>query len=164
MPDESTKHTVPPDPALRRASEAKIAKGVYDVFLCYKNEDRPAVKSIGNQLKDWGIAPWLDMWDILPGRPWQREVEKQIKTIPSAAVFVGQIGIGPWQQLEIEAFLREFVNRGCPVIPVMLPNAPDTPELPPFLSGMHWVDFRRSDPDPLEHLLLGITGKHTSNQ
>ena len=164
MPDEYTKHTIPSDPALRRASEAKIAKGEYDVFLCYKNEDRPAVKAIGNQLRDRGIAPWLDMWDIPPGRPWQREVEKQIMTIPSAAVFVGQIGIGPWQQMEIEAFLREFVKRGCPVIPVMLPDAPDKPELPPFLSGMHWVDFRRSDPHPLEHLLLGITGKRTSNQ
>lgn len=159
MPDESTKHTAPPDPTLRQASEEKIAKGEYDVFLCYKSEDKQAVKDVGNQLKDRGIAPWLDMWDIPPGKPWQREIEKQIETISSAAVFVGQAGIGPWQQLEIEAFLREFVSRNCPVIPVLLPDAPDKPKLPPFLSGMQWVDFRRSDPNPMEHLLWGITGK-----
>lgn len=164
MSDENMKTTVPPDPALRRASEAKITKGEYDVFLCYKTEDKSAVKNIGNQLKDRGIAPWIDMWDILPGKPWQREIEKQIETIPSAAVFVGQLGIGPWQQLEIEAFLREFVRRGCPVIPVLLPDAAGKPKLPPFLEGMQWVDFRRSDPNPMEHLLWGITGKRTSIQ
>jgi hypothetical protein len=159
MADESMKNTVQPDPTLRPNSEGKIAKVKYDVFLCYKSEDKPAVKNIGNQLKDWGIAPWLDMWDIPPGRPWQREIEKQIESIPSAAVLVGQAGIGPWQQLEIEAFLREFENRGCPVIPVLLPDAPDKPKLPPFLNGMQWVDFRTSDPNPLEHLIWGITGK-----
>ncbi|OLE19480.1 MAG: transcriptional regulator [Cyanobacteria bacterium 13_1_40CM_2_61_4] len=136
-----------------------MAKGKYDVFLCYKSEDKLAVKNIGNQLKDWGIAPWLDMWDIPPGRPWQREIERQIVKIPSAAVFVGSSGIGPWQQLEIEAFLREFVSRGCPVIPVLLPDAVDKPKLPPFLEGMQWVDFRTSDPNPMERLIWGITGK-----
>ncbi len=164
MPDESPKNAIPPDPTLRSTSEDKIAKGQYDIFLCYKSEDKRAVKDIGNQLRDWGITPWLDMWDIPPGRPWQREIEKQIETIPSAAVFVGQAGIGPWQQLEIEAFLREFVSRGCPVIPVLLPDAHDKPKLPPFLEGMQWVDFRRSDPNPMEQLLWGITGKRISIQ
>jgi hypothetical protein len=159
MSDESVKNNVSPDPTLLRKSEEKIAKGEYDVFLCYKGEDKLSVKNIGNQLKDWGIAPWLDMWDIPPGRPWQREIEKQIETIPSAVVFVGQVGIGPWQQMEIEAFLSEFVSRGCPVIPVLLPDARDKPKLPPFLKGMEWVDFRISDPNPMERLIWGITGK-----
>lgn len=159
MPEENAKSTVPPDPALRQKSERKIAKGKYDVFLCYKSEDRLEVKNIGNQLKDRGIAPWLDMWDIPPGRLWQREIEQQIETIPSAAVFVGQTGIGPWQQMEIDAFLREFVSRGCPVIPALLPNAPDKPKLPLFLEGIQWVDFRITDPDPLECLIWGIKGK-----
>lgn len=159
MSDENAKSPIPPDFALRQKGERKIARGKYDVFLCYKSEDRLEVEKIGNQLKDRGIAPWLDMWDIPPGQSWQREIEKQIETIPSAAVFVGRIGIGPWQQMEIDAFLREFVSRGCPVIPTLLPNAPDKPKLPPFLAGMQWVDFRRSDPNPLERLIWGITGK-----
>jgi hypothetical protein len=28
-----------------------------------------------------------------------------------------------------------------------------------FLSNHTWVDFRKSDPDPLEYLIWGITGK-----
>jgi hypothetical protein len=52
--------------------------------------------------------------------------------------------------------MREFVKRGCPVIPVMLADAPDKPQLPAFLRGMTWVDFRVGD--PMERLVWGITG------
>ena len=130
----------------------------FDVFLCHNSQDKPEVIDIGLKLKEQGLNPWLDQWELQPGLPWQRELEKQIQNIKSAAVFVGQSGIGPWQQMEIEAYLRRFVRQGCPVIPVLLPNAPNSPNLPPFLEGMTWVDFRRSRPDPMEQLIWGITG------
>jgi hypothetical protein len=79
--------------------------------------------------------------------------------IHSAAVFVGRNGIGPWQSMEVEAFLSEFVRRGCPVIPVLLPDAPNQPALPVFLRNIAWVDFRKQEPEPLERLIWGITGK-----
>ncbi|MDB9459606.1 SUMF1/EgtB/PvdO family nonheme iron enzyme, partial [Dolichospermum circinale CS-545/17] len=78
--------------------------------------------------------------------------------IRTAAVFVGNSGLGPWQIEEIKAFLRAFVNRKCPVIPVLLPNAPKEPKLPVFLQGLMWVDFREHDPEPLGQLIWGITG------
>jgi hypothetical protein len=74
-------------------------------------------------------------------------------------VFVGQGRIGPWQDLELAAFLRQFVKRECPVIPVILPDCKEVPELPAFLEGMTWVDFRKDDPDPMEQLVWGITGE-----
>lgn len=130
----------------------------FDVFLCHKGIDKPAVKKIGEQLKAEGLLPWLDEWELRPGLPWQRALAEQIEHIKSAAVFVGKDGIGPWQQMELEAFLSEFVDRGCPVIPVLLDYAPDKPKLPIFLRGMEWVDFRKTDPEPLERLIWGITG------
>src|SRR5262249_31483035 len=74
-------------------------------------------------------------------------------------VFVGPNGIGPWQDRELDAFLREFVRRHCPVIPVILRGNTAPPALPPFLGGMTWVDFRKRNPDPLERLIWGITGE-----
>jgi hypothetical protein len=57
------------------------------------------------------------------------------------------------------------VIQGCPVIPVLLSNAPKQPELPVFLEGMTWVDFRRSSPEPMKQLIWGITGiKNYHNQ
>ena len=164
--EEPHKNDTSPDETLRHISQSKIAKGEYDVFLCYNGEDRRSVRDIGNQLLDRGIAVWLDIWELPPGRPWQREIERLIPAIPSAAVFVGRAGVGPWQQMEIEALLRQFVNRGCPVIPLLLPNATTKPELPLFLEGMTWVDFRKpeqheidEDEEPLDLLIWGISGQ-----
>ncbi|MDQ2888811.1 MAG: CRISPR-associated ring nuclease [Chloroflexota bacterium] len=59
----------------------------------------------------------------------------------------------------MEAFLLEYVARGCPVITVLLPNAPEKEELWPFLKTKTWVDFRKKVPDPLAQLIWGITDK-----
>ena len=134
----------------------------FDVFLCHNSEDKEAVIKIAEQLKDeYNIEPWLDEWELRPGFPWQQELEKQIAHIKSAAVFVGNSGIGPWQEDEINAFLREFKQRQCPVIPVLLPDAPQKPILPVFLRGITWVDFRqqmRVYIAPMDKLVWGITG------
>jgi hypothetical protein len=135
----------------------------FDVFLCHNSEDKEAVIKIAEQLKDeYKIEPWLDEWELRPGLPWQPELEKQIAHIKSAAVFVGKSGIGPWQSREIYGFLSEFQERQCPVIPVLLPDAPQQPQLPIFLRGMTWVDFRQQKrvyTAPMDKLVWGITGK-----
>jgi len=139
--------------------EGKRATRDFDVFLCHNGQDKPTVKQIGEQLKRYGILPWLDEWELPPGRPWQRLLEEQIGKMKSAAVFVGKDGLGPWQHQEVDAFLREFAQRGCPVIPVVLHDAPQKPELPVFLRAFTWVDFRIKDPDPMQRLIWGITGE-----
>lgn len=129
--------------------QAKIDQGKFDVFLCHNSDNKAAVKEIGEQLKALGILPWLDEWELRPGLPWQRTLEEQITNIQAVAVFVGADGMGPWQSREIEAFLREFDSRDCPVIPVVLPDSESKPKLPMFLKDMTWVDFRQAQPDPL---------------
>lgn len=139
--------------------EVKIKSEDFDVFLCYRKEDKLQVKEIGERLKEKGILPWLEEWELQPGLPWQRILEQQLRWVKSAAVFVGEAGIGPWQHFEIECLLRQFVERGCPVIPVLLSDAPAIPSLPLFLEGMTWVDFRVRYPEPIEQLIWGITGE-----
>lgn len=131
----------------------------FDVFLCHNSADKAAVKKIGKMLMKKGIRPWLDEWNLIPGRPWQRALESQIKNIKSAAVFVGDSGFGPWTNMELDAFIREFALRSCPVIPVILPTAQATPELPVYLKGLHWVDFRCKKPSPIAQLIWGIRGE-----
>ncbi len=140
--------------------EDKRATNDYDVFLCHNSDEKPAVKALGEKLMERELLPWLDAWELRPGFPWQRALEEQIENIKAAAVFVGPSGLGPWQEMEIEALLREFVRRKCPVIPVLLPNCPTPPDLPVFLRGMTWVDFRKIEEKPLERLIWGITGEH----
>lgn len=132
---------------------------VFDVFLCHNSEDKPAILAIADRLKARGLKPWIDQEQLRPGLPWQRALEEAITRVKSAVVFVGKNGLGPWQQVEQDAFLRAFVNRACPVIPVLLDDAPEQPELPLFLQGMMWVDLRVADPDPFRQLQWGITGE-----
>jgi hypothetical protein len=72
---------------------------------------------------------------------------------------VGPDGLGPWQRQELDSFLRQFVSGSCPVIPVLLSNAPSEPKLPLFLQGMTWVDFRDPSVDAIGRLIWGITGQ-----
>lgn len=132
----------------------------FDVILVYNIKDKCAVKGIALNLKKESILPWFDEWELRPGIPWQKELEKQISMCKSAAVFVGKSGIGPWQDMELDVLLRRLVKSGLPVIPVILPDCETIPDLPIFLESMTWVDFREEDPTPLKQLIWGITGKH----
>lgn len=130
----------------------------FDVFLCHNDKDKPEVKKIGEELKRRGIKPWLDEWEIRPGTSWPDVLQKQINQINAVAVFVGKEGVGPWQNLELNAYIRKFINIGCPVIPVLLGDASEEPTLPVFLEGMQYVDFRKPVTNPMEQLIWGITG------
>jgi hypothetical protein len=134
----------------------------FDVFLCHNSADKPEVIKIAEQLRDRGIQPWIDVWELRPGLSWQDILEEQINEIPAAAVFIGSNGLGPWQNMELQAYLRRFAINRHPVIPVLLNTAPKIPQLPIFLEGNTWVDFRLKEPDPLQQLIWGITGKKIS--
>lgn len=135
----------------------------FDVFLCYNSNDKPEVRTIANWLRARGLNPWLDEEQLRPGLPWQEALERNIQDIQAAAVFIGRGGLGRWQNAEMRALLSIFVERQIPVIPVILETADRDPELPIFLRGITWVDFRRQTPDPLECLVWGITGKRTEH-
>ncbi|SRR6266403_295764 len=142
----------------------KRANSDYDIFLCHNSDDKPEVKAIAESLKERGYLPWLDEWELEPGKSWQRDLEKQIRRLPSAAIFVGRSGIGPWQRTEIDAILRLFVKRERPAIPVILPSCKKVPRLPLFLEGHTWVDFRVLEPDPLKRLIWGLTRKRKTSK
>jgi len=141
----------------RWQTKAGIAQD-FDVFLCHNSDDKPSVRKLYEGLKGRRLSPWFDEEHLQPGRPWQQELEATIPRIKTAAVVVGPNGQGPWQEVELGAFLREFVKRGCPVIPVLLEDAGDTPQLPLFLRAFTWVDYRKTTPDPWSRLIWGITG------
>jgi hypothetical protein len=90
---------------------------------------------------------------------WQKELQRNIKSVKSAAVFIGARGAGPWQELEVESLLQEFAKRNRPIIPVILEGRLGNPRLPAFLNSWHMVDMRNSNPDPFEQLVWGITGE-----
>jgi small GTP-binding protein len=130
----------------------------FDVFIAHNREDKPAARRLEQQLRDRGLRALLDERELRPGLPWQRALEEQVQGIPAALVVVGS-RVGPWQDQEVTAFLRQFVRRGGPVIPVLLPGT-ERPDVPAFLKGIPWVDLTVTEPDPLDQIEWGITGRH----
>ena len=132
----------------------------FDVFLSHNSNDKENVRRIGKALIERGLKVWLDEWELIPGRPWQEEIEKIISTTKSAMVLVGKDGFGPWEESEMRGCLNEFVKRKLPIIPVLLPNAAKKPDLPVFLNAFTWVDLRNGFTDKgLDRIEWGITGK-----
>ena len=132
--------------------------GQFDVFLCYNRKDAAAVEGVYRQLREHKIRPWLDAHELRPGNVWLDEISRLIGSVTTAAVFVGAASTGRVQDMEIRALLRMFADRSVRIIPILLPGAGDRPNWSAFLDDFQWVDFQRSDPEPLSQLVYGITG------
>jgi 5'-deoxynucleotidase YfbR-like HD superfamily hydrolase len=130
----------------------------FDVFLSHNGKDKTAARAIKRQLETRGIRAWLDEDELRPGMSWPKLIAEALRGCKSIAVLVGPSGIGPWEAEEIELALINAVNERRPVIPVFLPDAPET-HLPSFLASRGYVDYRAGASDTnLLKLEWGITG------
>ena len=132
----------------------------FDVFLSHNSRDKSVVEEIAARLGARGLRAWLDKWELRPGFPWQEGIEEGVRTSHAGAVFVGAAGLGAWQEPEMRAFIARSRREKVPVIPVLLPGCPDSPQLTLFLEAFTWVDLRSGlTEDGLNQLVWGITGK-----
>ena len=97
-------------------------------FLSHNSTYKSAVRQLAQVFEARGLRVWLDVEQLVPGRPWQQELEIIVQTTRTAAALIGKDGLGPWETPEIRACLSQFVRRHMPVIPVLLPDAPEQPQ------------------------------------
>ena len=151
---------MPPSDNASTELSASGSEAEFDVFLSHNRRDKPLVRELYKTLIAYDLRPWLDEEELVPGRPWQDALEQIIATTKTAAVLYGPAGLGPWEEPEMRACLAEFVRRKLPVIPVLLPGAPEKPDLPLFLQAFTWVDLRDGLTDEgIGKLVWGITGE-----
>jgi GTPase SAR1 family protein/DNA-directed RNA polymerase subunit RPC12/RpoP len=130
------------------------ARSDFHLFLCHNSKDKEDVRLLAKKLRAEGILPWMDEQGILAGGQPVPELEQVISRTPAAAVIVGPHSLGRWQQQEYYALLQRFVEhreqegrKRLLLIPTLLPGAPKPEDLPPFLRGFSWVDFREQGLD-----------------
>ncbi|PSR17347.1 hypothetical protein C8255_13040 [filamentous cyanobacterium CCP3] len=138
-----------------------MAEQQFDVFLAHSSKDKPLIRRIYRKLTELGIRPWLDEEEIAPGTNFQDEIQQAIGRIKTAAIFLGQGGLGRWQALELKAFINQCIRRDIPIIPVLLPGVEDVPPELIFLQEFHAVLFQDGieDENALFSLEWGITGQ-----
>lgn len=112
------------------------------VFICHNSDDKDEARKVNAYLKESDIDTWFDEEKVGPGDLWQDQLENVLDSISSCLILVGGSGFGPWQQAEVRAFIDEFVNRRCRIIPVILSGVTDVPDLPLFLKGFQRIDLR----------------------
>jgi hypothetical protein len=136
---------------------AAVLSAQFDTFLSYNSQDKLIVRQLADALVAHRLRPWLDERELVPGRPWQEALEQIIQTTKTAVILVGPAGLGPWEEREMQLCLEASVERKLPVIPVLLPGAPD---LPFSLRAFTWVDLSGGlNDDGLNRLVWGITGQ-----
>ena len=137
----------------------------YHTFLSHNNIDKPAVEYLAQRLRQEGLEPWLDKWNLIPGEPWQRAIEEALDTCETCTVFIGPSGIGPWQNEEMRMAIDRRIsqtNGRFRVIPVVLPGGQrdQRSRLPAFLVATTWVEFHKTldDGQSFHRLVCGIRG------
>jgi hypothetical protein len=135
---------------------APVQAATLATFMCHNSADKQLVRQLNDTLKNAKIKTWFDEDEIQPADVWQDVLEKAIVSIGSCLVIVGDSGFGPWQDMERRAFINEFANRGCKIIPVLIGSAAKVPELPLFLRQFMWVDLRANDNRQLARLIAAL--------
>jgi energy-coupling factor transporter ATP-binding protein EcfA2 len=135
----------------------------YHTFLSHNSIDKAAVEHLAHQLTKERINPWLDKWNLIPGNPWQEEIEQALENCATCCVFLSPSGVGPWQNAEMRAAINRRVTKGnFRVIPVLLPGAEreQRSQYPAFLTQTTWVEFRNTleDQNAFRRLVAGIRG------
>jgi hypothetical protein len=141
------------------ATNSEVTCNHFDVFIAYNSSDFEEVNGIYNKLKRNKLRPWIDTENILPGQRFQEVIQKIIKDIPAAAIFIGKKGLGKFQMIELQSFISQCVENDIPVIPVLLPEAEEIPSELIFLRQFNWVKFKNdiNDESALTRLIAGIT-------
>lgn len=143
------------------AGDENGGNGGHDVFLCYNERDHEAVVAVARRLQAEGVEPWLDLWDVIPGRLKNEAIGNALERCPTCVVFAGPEGSSPWQNAQIQAAIeRRSKGTDFGLIQVQLPGA--GPEPLHFFLDDHLavVDLREGldDESEFHRLLCGIRG------
>lgn len=134
------------------------------VFLCHNTKEKPEINQIRSFLEERNIRTYMDQYDFQSFGLWEKQLEAEIRTFKTAAIFLGKSGLGPWQVKEIDMFVDELNKNaedrrmGLVILPGCSNRLIDeVTEKWPDLSKWQWTNFDQDEPDPVERLILGIS-------
>lgn len=128
----------------------------YDVFVIYDDVDRSHVEELVRALEKRALKVWFDRRSLIPGVPWQAQLEAAIKASKSVLVFLGQKGFNPWEQAAYTVVLTHVSEQPTiRVIPALGPGA--TPDkIPLFLQRFPYVDLRDAFPSMVDDIVANV--------
>ena len=143
------------------------------LFLSHSGIDTEAARALKRRIEAAPDAQamklhvWLDKDGanndgLMPGRPWQEQLEEAIEKRATAfAVYVGSLGVVNWVEAEVRlALSRAMTSAGrFPFVPVIAGGAKGSAALPGFARQYHGVRDVESDPGEFQKLLAAVLGR-----
>jgi TIR domain-containing protein len=112
-------------------AEACTGEGCY--FLSYSRADEKIALRLASDLRDWGVAMWLDQLDIRPSEHWDRAIERAVRECRGLVVILSPRSVASDNVADEISFA---IDSGKSVLPVMIERC----TLPLRLTRMQVVD------------------------
>ena len=115
-----------------------------DVFLSYNQKDKDSARQLYERLTQKNLDVWFAEERIQLGESLAQGLERGLREARAIAVLVGQAE-GPWQALEVEVGIREYVYKGLPLFPILLQGS-HCDLIPMLLKPLVYLDLSSSYP------------------
>jgi hypothetical protein len=129
--------------------------------VSHSHRDAEVVEVIAKKLEDeYHLKIWLDKWILIPGEPYRQKMSKGIDQAKTCIVVIGSTTPKGWFDEEIgKALSRQTKDDSFRVIPLLLPNAPDS-YVADFLELRTKVKFKKSidELEAFHYLICGVKG------
>ena len=118
---------------------------------------------LAERIEAAGLKVWLDKTNLLPGIPWQDQLEQAINKHSTAfAVYLTKAGAKDWVRMEVRIALSRVIDAGregqhYPFIPIIAEDAGDIARLPAF--AQQYQGIYLGDADALQKLIGVVEGR-----
>ncbi len=129
-------------PPLKETIFVPTLKKKVKAFLCYADEDKPAVRNLYNKLKSDGVEPWMDEESILVGQDWELEIKKAIRATDVVVICLSNASVlkTGYVQKEIRESLEIAEEKPEGTI-FIIPARLDDCDVPERLKPFNWANL-----------------------
>lgn len=112
------------------------------VFLSHSHQDKSFARKLARALRNHGHIVWIDEAEILVGDSLVRKIEEGLDKVDYVVAVLSAASVASeWVRKELDAAMsREIWSKRVVVLPVLLEDV----DLPLFLRGKRYADFRES--------------------
>lgn len=113
------------------------------VFISYSHKDKQFAERLAADVRDAGHTVWIDEIEILVGDSLIEKIRNGIDSVDFVAAIISSTSLNSqWFKKELDlASNREIDEKRVVVLPILL----DDIELPGFLKGKCYADFKQED-------------------
>lgn len=128
------------------------------IFLSHNSIDKPFVEKLARDLERLGISVWYDKYEIKVGESILWKIDEGIRESEYLGIVISrEAWESEWVKTEISsAWQKQVEQRGNFILPIYYREC----EIPLFLKGIKYADFRTDYQNGLETLVqvFGISG------